>query len=531
MTVTDATASWRDELLHWCRDFRELLQRGWDRAAAAELLERIEAQPALIGMRVDTAVTEAAAELTVFLCSFVDGATRPNAEQRVRLDHQAAVLQRALANAAEDEVAVPTAVARRVFRIHRVVPEGEIGHATALEHPRLSVLTLSGIDAARGALAAEQPDAVVIEASLLKSLPRLVEAARQHSAGDWRRVVWVATDVEDDLRLRLYARRAGIDLLLDADDGRRAAEQLLSALQRRREQAYRILIVEDDRSQIAFAGTLLRHQGFEVDVAETSAEALAIVRDRVPDLVLLDIHLPDMTGVELAQLLREQASLAHVPLVFLTGEDDLEVRAEAIAAGGDDFISKPVRPRHLIANVNSRIGRARALAAAALAEPVDSGVPTRLDRLRFVDALEASRRDEEGPLAVAVIALDEVTDLAERLGFVRTGELAVHLAQAISSEMRQYGPSCGIGEFSRLVLVKADSEEALRGRVASLCMRLEGREWLAPPLTWPLRFSAGVVRCDGSTASVDAIIAAALAELEQLRVRAGGGLAFRVLAH
>jgi DNA-binding response OmpR family regulator len=531
MTVTDATASWRDELLQWCRDFRELLQRGWDRAGAAELFERIEAQPALIGMRIDTAVTEAAAELTVYLCSFVDGATKPNAEQRVRLDHQAAVLQRALANAADDEVAVPTAVARRVFRVHRVVPEGEVGNAAALEHPRLSVLTLSGIDAARGALAAEQPDAVVIEASLLKSLPRLVEAARQHSAGDWRRVVWVATDVEDDLRLRLYARRAGIDLLLEADDGRRAAEQLLSALQRRREQAYRILIVEDDRSQIAFAGTLLRHQGFEVDVAETSAEALAIVRDRVPDLVLLDIHLPDMTGVELAQLLREQASLAHVPLVFLTGEDDLEVRAEAIAAGGDDFISKPVRPRHLIANVNSRIGRARALAAAALAEPVDAGVPTRLDRLRFVDALETSRRDAEGPLAVAVIALDDVTDVAERLGFVRTGELAVHLAQAISSEMRQFGPSCGIGEFSRLVLVKADSEEALRGRVASLCARLEGREWLVPPLTWPLRFSAGVVRCDGSTLSVDAIIAAALAELEQLRARAGGGLAFRVLAH
>ena len=215
--------------------------------------------------------------------------------------------------------------------------------------------------------------------------------------------------------------------------------------------------------------------------------------------------------------------------MFLTGEDDVDIRAEAIAAGGDDFISKPVRPRHLIANVNSRIGRARALAAAALGEPVDAGVPTRLDRQRFVDALEASRRDAEGPLAVAVIALDDVADVAERLGFVRTGELAVQLAQVISSEMRRYGPSCGIGEFSRLVLVKADDEESLRGRVASLCARLEGRDWLVPPLTWRLRFCAGVVRCDRSTQTADAIIAASLAELEQLRAKCDGGLAYREL--
>jgi hypothetical protein len=95
--------------------------------------------------------------------------------------------------------------------------------------------------------------------------------------------------------------------------------------------------------------------------------------------------------------------------------------------------------------------------------------------------------------------------------------------------MRQFGPSCGIGEFSRLVLVKADDEESLRGRVASLCARLEGREWLVPPLSWRLRFSAGVVRCDRSSQSADAIIAASLAELEQLRARSDGGLAYRDL--
>jgi hypothetical protein len=129
-----------------------------------------------------------------------------------------------------------------------------------------------------------------------------------------------------------------------------------------------------------------------------------------------------------------------------------------------------------------------------------------------------------------VVALEDVVSVADRLGFVRTGELAVQVALAIHGEMREFGPGCAIGEFSRLVLVRADSEEALRGRIASLCARLEGREWLVPPLPGRLRFSAGVVRCDGSPAPVDAIIAAALAELDKLRLRADTGLSFRVLA-
>jgi CheY-like chemotaxis protein len=315
-------------------------------------------------MRVEPAVSEAAAEMTVYLCSFVDGQSKPNAEQRVRLEHLVAELQRTLAAAADVWPAAAEPAAARVFRVHRVVP-GDAAPDSSGEprDDRLSVLTLAGVEAAREALAAEQPDAVLIDAALLKALPQLSEAARQHSAGGWRRVLWVAAGIGDDLRLRLYSRRAGIDLVLDTKDPRETADALLSALLRRREESYRILIVEDDRSQIAFSSALLRHQGFEVDVAESSAEALQRVRERVPDLVLLDIHLPDMTGVELAQLLREQTSLAHVPLVFLTGEEDVDVRAEAIAAGGDDFISKPVRPRHLIANVNSRIGRARARCA------------------------------------------------------------------------------------------------------------------------------------------------------------------------
>jgi CheY-like chemotaxis protein len=528
MTDSNAHRAWREELLQWCLDFRELLQRGWDRGGAAALFERIDAQPALAGSLAPP-VSEAAAELTVYLCSFVDGESKPNAEQRIRLEHLGNELQRALAAPAGGETGAGAPLPARVFRVHRIVPQDQAGDDWLPPQPRLAVNTLSGIEAAREALAAEQPDAVLIDSTLLKALPQLSEAARQHSAGSWRRVLWVATGIGDDLRLRLFARRAGIDLLLDGD-GQRAADLLLSALLRRREEAYRILIVEDDRSQIAFSRSVLRHQGFEVDVAESSAEALAKVRERAPDLVLLDIHLPDMTGVELAQLLREQASLAHVPLVFLTGEDDVDIRAEAIAAGGDDFISKPVRPRHLIANVNSRIGRARALAAAGPAEPIDASVPSRLDRLRFVEALEAARRDAEGPLGVAVVALEDVVSVAERLGFVRTGELAVQVALAIHGEMREFGPGCAIGEFSRLVLVRADSEEALRGRIASLCARLEGREWLVPPLPGRLRFSAGVVRCDASPAPVDAIIAAALAELDKLRSRADTGLSFRVLA-
>ncbi len=129
----------------------------------------------------------------------------------------------------------------------------------------------------------------------------------------------------------------------------------------RQEPAYRVLVVEDDASQALFAEGVLRGAGMEARGVRTAAGVLPEMERFHPDLVLMDLHMPGMTGTDLIGLIRLHADFAHTPVVFLTGDPDVERQFEALEQGADDFLNKPIRPRHLIAAVQSRIKRARAL--------------------------------------------------------------------------------------------------------------------------------------------------------------------------
>jgi DNA-binding response OmpR family regulator len=531
-------AGWRTEVSTWCHDFRRFLGGPWREQQAGELFERIEAFSVVSDLIADSAVSDATAELAVYLCAFADSHLHPDKGQVGRLHLLVDDLEKSLslpAPAAVPETAqalgvAPFAAGATLFRVLylREPTEQDDRLVMALERERMEVLVADSIDAAIVAIDNALPDAVVLHADFVGDLQLLTQPGRRHGAATWRRVLLAATGMGEDVRLRLHARRAGVDVLLE-DDPDAAGDTLLHAMLRRREEAYRVMVVEDDRGHAAFCESLLRHQGFEVDIAQSAEHALMIVESRTPDLVLLDINLPDMSGIELAQLLRERHSLAHVPLVFLTGEEDLDRRAEAIAAGGDDFLSKPIRPRHLLANVNSRIGRARALALSAPAERQEDGLAQRLDRVRFVEALERLRSENSGCAGVAVYVLDDVARVADGLGFVRAGNLALQIAQAIEAECGGIGRTCGIGEFSRLALVQDSAEAALRARVESLRWRLTERSWGST--TEPLRvsFSAGLVRFDGSLADRDAVIADAIAMADGARRDGGGRLRFHDL--
>jgi EAL domain-containing protein (putative c-di-GMP-specific phosphodiesterase class I)/DNA-binding response OmpR family regulator len=127
------------------------------------------------------------------------------------------------------------------------------------------------------------------------------------------------------------------------------------------EPAYRVLIVEDDRSQALFAQTVLKGAGMDVDVVAVAGEAMAAMERFQPDLMLMDLHMPGMSGTEVTGQIRSNAAYAHIPVVFLTGDTDPERHLEVLDSGADDYLSKPVRPRHLIAAVQNRVRRARAL--------------------------------------------------------------------------------------------------------------------------------------------------------------------------
>jgi PleD family two-component response regulator len=94
-------------------------------------------------------------------------------------------------------------------------------------------------------------------------------------------------------------------------------------------------------------------------VLNTPTNALKILEDFSPDVILADLYMPDITGLELLALYRSHQRTVFTPVILLSGDDDTEKRFDALHFGGDDYLTKPIRPRHLVAAVTNRARRAR----------------------------------------------------------------------------------------------------------------------------------------------------------------------------
>jgi DNA-binding response OmpR family regulator len=121
-----------------------------------------------------------------------------------------------------------------------------------------------------------------------------------------------------------------------------------------------ILVVDDEPSIAQIAGDYLRHGGFGVITASNGVDALALARAQRPDLVVLDLGLPRMDGLEVAKTLRREGD---VPIIMLTARIDESDRLAGLELGADDYMTKPFSPRELVARVRSVLRRVNAAGA------------------------------------------------------------------------------------------------------------------------------------------------------------------------
>ena len=129
----------------------------------------------------------------------------------------------------------------------------------------------------------------------------------------------------------------------------------------------RVLVVEDEQALVELLRYNLEQAGFGVSVALDGEEALAAVRDEVPDLILLDWMLPLLSGIEVCRQLRRQTATANLPIIMLTARGEEGDRVRGLDAGADDYVAKPFSPAELVARIRAVLRRIRpALADAAL---------------------------------------------------------------------------------------------------------------------------------------------------------------------
>ena len=371
------------------------------------------------------------------------------------------------------------------------------------------------------------PDLAIVVADAATPMERLATALREARRDPARRVRLLVLLREPEVEVQLRALRAGADrciaLPAASEEAVGAAQELASVDQ---ESAYRILIVDDDAPQALFAQAILRRAGMETRILEESLAVLDELDHFRPDLLLLDLNMPDCDGFELTALIRERDGYVNTPIVFLSGDQDEERQFAALDAGGDDFLVKPIRPTHLVAAVTNRVRRAR-MAASRMRRRRRRDAGTGLhERAQLLDALcehlaaSGGREAQGGLLAVEV---RDAAALRAQLGLTSFDQLLTQLGAFVVGHARVGCMTARHGSAGYLIFAPTRGEAELAALADELLKAAQDTRFGAQASAVGLAcavcgFDASTTESAQALAAVERTLASARAQPEMVAV-------------
>lgn len=224
----------------------------------------------------------------------------------------------------------------------------------------------------------------------------------------------------------------------------------------------RILVVEDDIEIAGMLDEYFEAQGYEVMTTAWGENALGLTEDVLPDLVVLDIHLPDIDGYEVCRRLRGHRRTEHIPVIFLTERNKRIDRLSGLELGAVDYITKPFDIQELRLRVRNALRRA---SLGTLVNPI-TGLPT--DPL-IDERLAAMLRQENWTLLS--VGIQGLQDFSDVYGFVASDDVLRAVALMLKNAAEDSGhddPFIGhLGEADFLVISTPSKAAALRERIIS----------------------------------------------------------------
>jgi diguanylate cyclase (GGDEF)-like protein len=266
-----------------------------------------------------------------------------------------------------------------------------------------------------------------------------------------------------DIQARLQAVRAGgsayftkpvnVSTLIDQLDTLTTPEQ---------PEPYRVLIIDDDTDIAIFYEQVLKQAGMHADFITNPLQVMQPLFEFRPDLILMDVYMPECTGLELASVIRQQEAYVGVPIVFLSMETDRDKQLKAMHRGGDDFLSKDILPNHLISAVESRARRSRSLRSTMIRDGLTGLLNhTTIKEHLYREVLYARRRNV--PIAFAMIDIDRFKSINDTYGHITGDRVLKSLSRVLQQRLRKtdvigrYG-----GEEFAVMLPDTDGQTATR---------------------------------------------------------------------
>jgi diguanylate cyclase (GGDEF)-like protein len=271
----------------------------------------------------------------------------------------------------------------------------------------------------------------------------------------------IVLGAHDGFALRLAAARAGAAALLTAPVSARAlVEQIDLRLRAPRDAPYRVLLVDDDEDLCTLYAETLRAAGVDLRAVSDPSELPALLARFRPELIILDLYMPQCSGLDLARLIRLDRRQLTTPILFLSAERDPETHITAIALGADGFMVKPLSPEVLTRSVLARMQRARLLSTALYRDGLTGLINhARLKEILKIEFQRARRQGE--PLCFAMIDLDHFKSVNDRYGHPVGDEVLIRLARLLREALREYDVAARYGgEEVALILPRTDLHQA-----------------------------------------------------------------------
>ena len=312
----------------------------------------------------------------------------------------------------------------------------------------------------------------------------------------------------DDLETRLAAMRAGGDMYFPKPVNVRALVERLDALTGKDQPTpYRVLIIDDERSLTEHYTAVLSQAEMEVEVLDRLDGFMQTLARFRPDLILLDLYMPEVSGFELAMLIRQEPRYLTTPIVFLSAETDLDTQSGAIAMGADGFLTKPITDQRLLKAVKARLHRSRLLSAAVSRDSL-TGLLNHQRIREMLDAGVERAKRQESPLCLVMLDIDFFKRVNDTHGHMVGDQVILSLAHLLQQRLRASDIVGRYGGEEFAVILPDTTEEQARTVVDTMRSRFEGIHHAAEGATFQVTFSAGIA-CSDRHSTSGALIRAA----------------------
>ncbi len=271
----------------------------------------------------------------------------------------------------------------------------------------------------------------------------------------------IALGVPSDFDQLQQALRGGCDsCLLEGTPAHAIIEHILELNERHDQEAFRVLIVEDSRTAGHLIRRTLEENQIVSEIVNDPRQALNAMRQFNPDLILMDMYMPNCTGVEAARIIRQHGEFLSTPIVYLSGETNVALQVDAMRLGGDHFLTKPFNPVFLNAIVKSKIERYRALRRTMYNDSL-TGLLNHSSGKNTLDMLLSSVAHEGGFLSVVMMDIDHFKQVNDTYGHPVGDQVIRSLSWLLKQRLRKQDIICRYGGEEFLIgLPHTDAEQA-----------------------------------------------------------------------